>query len=344
MNKKKLTAFIAGTVLCAGVAPTFAGDTQVAGFLRAAGAITTGDDPYLERIDKNGNTGDTNFGVNISREIDDRFKVAGQLWASGAEGGKFEMVLDWAYATVNISDRLDVMVGKIKYPNLMVSEYVDVGITYPWVRPPQEVYSFDAGARPNTSLESFVGGSVLYQGFASDLDYSLQAYAGETNLEGGGGTLSKMMGTKLIVGNDMVKVHSGYNMHMPEKTFGEGGVSAEKNGKDVSTMSFGLKADFMNAVIYSEYVKGTVADVEELDTTSMYATLGYNIGSFMPHVTYAKLDAEEGSSSITGGVKYQMSSSSTLKLDVSQITPDAAAGEEAADSFNVISAALDIVF
>ncbi|MDH5217628.1 MAG: hypothetical protein OEX19_08025 [Gammaproteobacteria bacterium] len=337
MINKKFAAVLSGAVLCASTVPAFAGDTQVTGFLRAAGAMTTGDSPYLERIDKNGNTGDTNFGVNVAREIDDRFKVAGQLWASGSEGGTFEMVLDWAYATVNLAEGMDVMAGKIKYPNLIVSEYVDVGITYPWVRPPQEVYSFDAEERPNTSLESFVGGSALYRGFAGDFDYSLQVYGGETGLEGGGGTLSKMLGAKLRAGSDMYSLHGGYNMHLAEGTGGE------KDGKTVSTISAGLTADVMNVVLYSEYVMGAVADEADLDTTSYYATLGYRIGSIMPHVTYAALDAEEGRTSITAGIKYQMSSSSTLKMDFSQVTPSAEEGEEA-ESFNVASVALDIVF
>lgn len=193
---------LASTAICL---PAYSGETQVSSFLRAAGAITTSDTPYLERIDKNGNTGDSHFGLNVSRQVSDNLKVAGQLYAGG---GDYTMTLDWAFATLNVSEGLDIMLGKIKFPNLMVSEYVDVGIAYPWARAPQEVYSFDAAGNPNMSLESFVGGSIMYQSYMGDFDYSAQLYVGEQNGESGG-TLSKMVGAKLVLSNDMFALHGG---------------------------------------------------------------------------------------------------------------------------------------
>lgn len=337
MKRRYFPAILIGLASATACLPAYSGETQVSGFLRAAGAITTGDTPYLERIDKNGNTGDSHFGLNISRQVNDNLKVAGQLYAGGAEGGEYTMALDWAFATLNLSEGLDVMLGKIKFPNLMVSDYVDVGIAYPWVRAPQEVYSFEAAGNPNMSLESFVGGSIMYQSYMGDFDYSAQLYAGEHNVETGG-TLSKMVGAKLVLSNDMFALHGGYNQHMPEGTKAENGTLAEKNGKTVSSYSLGVKANYQNAVVYSEYVKGSVEGMSSLDTTGMYVTLGYRLGSVLPHFTYATLDAEEGQSSMTGGIKYQMDTSSTLKLDITQVTPD----EE--DSFNVISVAYDVVF
>lgn len=319
-----------------------AGDTVVSGFLRAAGAVTTGDEPYLEHIDKNGSTGDSHFGLNVARDLSNELSVAGQLWASGAEGGGFEVMVDWAYASMRLIPHVTLNVGKIKYPNLLVSEYVDIGISYPWVRPPQELYSFDAEARPNMSLESFVGGSAIYSAAAGDLEYDLQVYGGEAGLESGG-TLSKMLGAKFKVGTDNLSFIGAFNRHMPENAVGEGGSLAEKNGHDVSTISAGIMTDWHNVIFISEYAKGMVADVEELDTSAMYATLGYRIGNLLPHVTYADLDAEEGRSSVTLGLSYRMTDASTIKFELQQVTPAESEGEET-ESFNVVSVAFDVVF
>ncbi|MDH5547221.1 MAG: hypothetical protein OEZ43_16665 [Gammaproteobacteria bacterium] len=347
MKKRTIVSALVLSALSVSMNNSFAADTKVSGFLRAAGAISTGETPYLERIDRNGNAGDTHFGLNVSRDVTDNLQVAGQLWASGAEGGTFEMMLDWAYASLRVAEGLSVNGGKIKYPNLIVSEYIDVGITYPWARPPQELYGFDVEGRPNMSLESFVGASMVYEGFAGDMEYTLQAYGGEAGLEGeagvSGGTLSKMLGAKFKFGTDVLNVHAAYNRHMPEGTIGELGAPAMKNGHTVTVLSAGAMMNWQNILLMGEYATASVADEVDENTTGLYGTVGYRIGSFMPHFTYAQLDAEEGRSSMTLGVKYQMSPVSTFKVDWAQITPDAEPGEEA-ESFGVATVALDVVF
>ncbi|MDH5228815.1 MAG: hypothetical protein OEZ58_15855 [Gammaproteobacteria bacterium] len=343
MSKSKKTIGLCLVMFFSCVGSSFAGDTKVSGFLRAGGALNLGDDLYLERIDKNGNTGDTHFGVNIASDITDNMSVAGQLWASGAEGGAFEMVLDWAYASWNIGSGLNLNGGKIKYPNLLVSDTIDIGISYPWIRPPQELYTFDAEGGPNMSLESFVGGSAVYTGFAGDLEYSVNAYLGESYLEGGNGTLSKMMGAAFDLGTDAFKLKLGYNMHMPEGVAGDLGPS-EINSNNVSTLSFGAKINMAGALIMSEYAASSAADVAESDIKALYATLGYSIGSMMPHFTYASRDAEESNTSMTFGLKYQINPGATLKFDFTQVSPVAEEGMEAEEAFSVISAAMDVVF
>jgi len=346
MERKRQLLFGAiCTTLAASMTSVSASELEISGFARAAGAITnieTG--KYLERIDKNGDSGDTHFGLSVSKELPADMSVAGQIFASGAEGGGYEMVLDWAYATKRIGNALSMNAGKIKYPNLLVSEFVDVGIAYPWIRPPQEMYSFDVEGRPNLSLESFVGASVIYNGFAGDIEYSAQAYAGDAGLEAG--QLSKMMGAKLVAGTDMFSVQAGLNKHMPENTLGEGGLPADKNGKDITVITVGATVHAANVLLMSEYASGTAtveAGEESLDTSAYYATLGYQLGKILPHVTYAKLDAEDGQSSMTYGMKYQLSPAATVKMDFSQITPDAEPGM-AAEDFGVLSVALDLVF
>ena len=321
--------------------PTHANDTKLNGFLRAGGAITTDDETYLERIDKNGDFGDTHFGLNISRNMGNNWTVAGQVFSSGAEGGSYEVILDWAYASYQLSNEIVLNAGKIKYPGLLVSDYIDIGIAYPWVRAPQEVYNFDVEGRPNISLESYVGGSAIYSSYMGDAEYSAQLFVGNGAVEEG--SLDKMIGGMAKLSSELYTLQLAFNRHMPNGTTGEGDVAAEKNGKDVSVFSLGAKVDWNNMLVMGEYVDATVSDEEELDTTAMYATLGYQIGKYMPHLTYASLDAEEGSSTIGIGVKYQLSSSSTFKIDYLNVTPDAEEGEEE-ESFGVVSAAIDFVF
>lgn len=334
---------LGGALLCivAPLTPSHAGDTSLNGFVRAAAGLTNNAE-RVGRIDKRGSTDETHFGINVARELDSQWSVAGQLFATGGEGAEYAMDLDWAYLTHRTTNNIKFNVGKIKYPNLLVSEYYDIGIAYPWVRPPQEIYAADVGERPNLSLESFVGGMAVYDGAIGQLDYALQLYSGNAHLDKG--ALRKITGMKFKVGSETVSLIAGYNMHTPEHTVAEDGItSLPKNNHTSTALSFGAMVDWRNLVLMSEYAQGTVDKITDLDTTALYATLGYRISAVMPHITYAKLDAEKGDSSLTAGVKIQLSPAVTLKFDYQQVTPTVSIGTPP-EGFNIYSGAIDLVF
>lgn len=155
--KKRIMSLALGLSVIASVTQA-AEDVRLGGFIRAAGAVTDvadSKDKYMERINNNASYGDTHFGLNISAAINDNWSVAGQLYASGAEEN-YNISLDWAYASYRPNDNFSVDMGKMKYPNLVVSEYYDVGITYPWIRPPEEIYRFEV-LGPSLSYEAISG-------------------------------------------------------------------------------------------------------------------------------------------------------------------------------------------
>ena len=67
----------------------------------------------------------------------------------------FDLEADWAFASYSFSDQVQVRIGKIKLPTFLVSDFIEVGYSYPWIRPPQEVYT----GNPITSI---VGGDLLF--------------------------------------------------------------------------------------------------------------------------------------------------------------------------------------
>jgi hypothetical protein len=220
----------------------------------------------------------------------------------------------------------------------MYSEVVDVGTVYPWTAPPQEMYTSETEGSAYLFMESFVGGSAVYNMFAGDLEITATALAGNGGVEVG--SLDKMFGGALNVGTDMFNVKVGYNQYTPNGV--EGG-SEGLDGNVVSVISAGASVHAYNVHLIGEYAKGAVDGAEEKDSTAMYATLGYTIGPVTPNVTFSRLDAAEGRDVLSVGVKYQMSSASTLKLDYLNVSPEAEEGEEST-AFGVIRGALDFVF
>lgn len=63
--------------------------------------------------------------------------------------------LEWAYLSWKATEGLTVRVGRLRLPIYMYSETLDVGVTHPWLRLPDEVYS-------QVQLSNYEGADALY--------------------------------------------------------------------------------------------------------------------------------------------------------------------------------------
>ncbi len=329
--------FVSGAMAAEGI--------KLNGFLTTGYATASGfEEPYLERIGEDGNTGDTHFGLNVAGSLDEHWSVAGQLYASGAEGN-YNMILDWAFASYRLNDSLSLNMGRIKYPNLLVSDYYDVGLSQPWVRPPQEIYNLEAEAGSPLVFEAFSGLSLGYVVPMGDYELGMQVYGGD-----GAGemyTITNMMGAKLSFGNEGLSVIAGYNSHtitMGSKELDAivqalGGTVVESDGIENTVINYGISMDMFNVVLMFE---NATATADEVTTTGQYVTLGYRIGNVLPHVTSAsrKVDDEE-QTSLGVGIKYNMTEVSDIKLDYTMVNMEEA-GEKIEGK--VISFTMDFVF
>jgi len=120
---------IAGLTLSASLPAAAVNDFKINGFINVIGGISNSETSYLDDTTDNGSFEDTNVGVTLSKQINSKVSVATQFF------GKHEIFnFDWGYINYKVDDELGVKAGKIKYPGNLVSETVDVGNTFPWVR------------------------------------------------------------------------------------------------------------------------------------------------------------------------------------------------------------------
>lgn len=302
------------------------------GFLSVAGAITDhhgGDDnerSYLERIDEDGNFDDTHIGLNVFAHISESWNVAGQILMAGREKN-YAAHADWVFSTYHFNDNASFLFGKIKYPNLLVSEIYDVGYAYPWIRAPQELYYLEP-LGPNMSYEAFKGLSAVFSFITeNDIEYTFQPYAGITPIESG--QVEDMLGFMVSMGGDWFTIKAGYN-HGEYDVTDIGDDEAElipwvDAVHDVKKRVWNIGATFEwhNILGYTEYADYELARGAVFDTTSWYATLGYRMGNFLPHITYADMNQESkwGQKSITAGLRYDMNGSSAFKIEIQNISP-----------------------
>lgn len=104
---------------------------------------------------------DTRLGLNIQAPVSERVTAVAQLNAQGADqiyGARqsFDVKSSLLFLRFELVDRLKLMVGQTFVPIWMISEEQTIGITYPWVRPPEEVYAMGAP-------QGMVGARMIYE-------------------------------------------------------------------------------------------------------------------------------------------------------------------------------------
>ena len=128
-------------------------EVQFQGFASFVGGATLDSDEtyngYENKIEYDKNSV---YGLQAVSPLGDGLTATGQLIARGSENYKPEF--EWMYMTYNITPTLSAKFGRIRTPFYMLSEYLEVGYTYHWIRPPQELYA--------AQITNMDGASLLY--------------------------------------------------------------------------------------------------------------------------------------------------------------------------------------
>ena len=311
---------------------------HLTGFMSAGATKTDSKIKYAGRFDEEVNYTDTRLGLNLSVDITEKLGLAGQILMAGREDD-WNAHADWVFASYRPTDEVFLMGGRIKYPNLLFSEYYDVGKTYPWLRAPEELYGF-ATLGGNMSYEVFSGVSAAFSGYLGDFEWQLQPYAGVADMEFA--AMKDMYGFAASIGTEEYQLKAGYNAGAYD--FGGGGHGGDGNdlltealehnlnGQDKKVTNIGFLYDTNNILLLAEWAKtdtgGIGAEGHNFDTKAWYATAGYRFGQWLPYMTYAEYEQKTGSEQdrLAMGLNYDLNPSSTLKFEWQRIKPTS--GEE----------------
>jgi len=279
---------------------------------------------------------DSRLGLQFTGSINDYMDATAQLIAKG-RGGNNSISTDWAFVTINATSDTQVRTGKLKLSSFLISDYIEVGYAYPWIRPPQEVYSLNP-------INTLVGADVLYTPTLGNAQLMIQPYVGSNRssmtvsqgladidplLNAGdevGFSISNMAGINLVANFDAMSFRVGYlATRVDQADFG-------LEDEEATFASAGFTVDWNNIVAYAEYA--TRDESENLqnafpDQDAYYVTLGYRIGKFLPNVTYANIDYGQDESplavrqsSVTAGLRYEFLDGAALKFEVQQVDPE----------------------
>ncbi|MBX2879045.1 MAG: hypothetical protein KTR32_03885 [Granulosicoccus sp.] len=84
---------------------------------------------------------DSRLGVQIDAGFSPQFSATIQGIVREAEAGDPEPQLEWGFLRWLASDNISLRLGRMSLPVYALSDYREVGYAYPWIRPPEDVYS-----------------------------------------------------------------------------------------------------------------------------------------------------------------------------------------------------------
>ncbi|MCW8934189.1 MAG: hypothetical protein OQK98_05645 [Gammaproteobacteria bacterium] len=354
------------------------------GFLTAGFSVHDQEDAtYLDAITEDIRfENDSKFGLQVTADVSENMQVVSQILAAGSDEN-FDLDVEWAYLDWVLNDTVSIRGGKVKEPVFLISDYIEVGYAYPWIRPPQEVYR-------NNPINTINGFEGLIQMDVGGMGLTIQPYLG-SNTEAVPGAPGLTFDASNFYGAAIQLASRSFTAQVSYLTT-DVDVSGSTGLVDTSTgfpvpfssdgtatlTSFGLSTDVNNFVAYAEYVTRDIeaesaVPMDSLfpDQDAWYVTIGYRMGNFLPHLTIANSEADPlaGASqspltpspgvsqdSITLGVRYEINDSAAFKFEVQSVEPDLAAstssglfntvptGFAADDSAILISAAVDVIF
>jgi len=342
---------------------------------------------YLDQVTDNVTfLQDSKFGLQVTADVADKMQVVAQILAS-AEDENYRMDVEWAYLDYEASDTINLRAGRIKQPVFLISDYLEVGYAYPWIRPPAEAYN-------NMPVDSIIGVQLLYQTRIGSMNFGVQPYFGSnTEAVPGFSTVDffadNYIGIAFRLENRYVTFQvSTFQTDVSTVDTGTTGLNSQGTANlSVASVSW----DVANFVGYSEFTtrdieadKGTLSDAANggppnghndapfdalfSDQEGYYVTLGYRMGKYLPHITYATSDsspiapspnASQGQvqDSITLGLRYELNDSAALKMEYAQIELADSSGANGVtglfkpfgsplddDKTSLISVAIDVIF
>lgn len=278
---------------------------------------------------------DSRLGLQFTGAINDYMDATAQLIARG-RGSNDSISTDWAFVSMQLNDVTKVRTGKLKLSTFLISDYIEVGYAYPWVRPPLEVYSLNP-------INTLVGVDALITPSLGNVQLMIQPYFGSNrasatispaladaySLTAGDElafSVSNLAGINIVANFGAASFRVGYlTTEVDQSSFGLQGEKAEFG-------SVGLTMDWNNIVAYAEYATRNEAPNLETafpDQDAYYLTLGYRVGKFLPYLTYANIDYGTDKSalavrqtSVTGGLRYELMDGAALKFEAQSVDPE----------------------
>lgn len=158
--------------------PTLAFDDWAwSGFASVAGGKTNRDGLSFKNYDENWSfDADSVVGLHLQGDLLPHLSFTAQIVAQGYHANdtdQYQPEVDWLFLSYQWSPALRMRAGRMRTPHYLYSETINTGYSYPWVRPPTNVYTFFL-----TPFYNFDGIDLTWNGDLGPFELDIQIFAG----------------------------------------------------------------------------------------------------------------------------------------------------------------------
>jgi hypothetical protein len=279
---------------------------NIDGFATVAGVTTNNNDAsYLAAGEDVSFEADTRAGLQFSMNPSSRTQVVLQLMTRAKDN--YQLEAEWAYVAFKLNSYAQIRAGRLRIPFYLISDSLEVGYSYPWVRPPIDSYgqfAFSKFTGVDSLIRIPIGESELmfhphFGTSASDLE--LMGMSGSFNVK-------NLVGVNVTWNYDWLTLRLGHTegdyevndfvaldplANIMYATSGTRKVSdlfaiKERHGQ---FSGVGVDVDYENIKVMGEYTERKTNGLMT-DTSSWYLMFGYRFGMFMPHITYSDFETD----------------------------------------------------
>ncbi|MEB0029649.1 porin [Undibacterium sp. RTI2.1] len=311
----KFKPYLSLLALPMAISTAYAADTPdgptitISGFGTAALTRASTDDAEFARVIQiagvktTAKTGpDSNFGIQATAKMNDWLSLTAQGLVRKQITDEFGAELSWAFAKFKASDNLSFRVGRMGLPVYMISDYLNVGYSNTYLRPPVEMYS-------QVNLERVDGIDAIYQTSFGENTFTSQVALGKSETKSAGNSytakFNTIAGVNLLLENGPFSVRFGHIYTkfsvddsaplnavvggLTQFGFVSQANSIKVHDNKATFTSLGLGIDWKNILVQSEYGKRKSESLSLPDTSSWYTMFGYRMGKFTPYFTHASV-------------------------------------------------------
>ena len=296
-------------------------ETQVSGYASfVAGKVTSGNEfladyPKTGVYDKDWSfSPDTSIGVQLNTDINDKLEFVIQAVSNGATD--FDVELDWAYISYQLSTDLSFQAGRKRLPLYYYSDFFDVGYAYYWIRPPADNYTWQ--------ISNYNGLSLMYQPQIGDWDSLFYFYFGREDSEENellsmlisasvDETWKNMFGVVAELSQEWVELRFTYMNSQLDRTVNDI-ITTEDVNQTFSGVSINLYVENISVLSEFNQYERSASDIHV--KTSMLS-VAYRVGDFTPHLTRSMLDQDDN---IAGGDEHHETKSLGFRWDLNKKT------------------------
>ncbi|MDM7860983.1 hypothetical protein QTP81_10275 [Alteromonas sp. ASW11-36] len=270
----------------------------VAGYLDESKASYEGYDDSLSLSEQ------SLLGVQAEYSFNEQLSVAAQLLAHS--GDSRDSGVEWLYLRYEPSPNWRFKLGRLRTPIFQYSDILDVGFAYPWITPPQQIYSAYL-------FSNYEGATATYRQYYSGFNFDFEVFLGMFDeTENYAGLIvpvkaDPLAGFVFKSRHDAVQLHASYIRTNDFSTvvaefdqfanilrsagFQESADSLALKGR-VEVMLGGLNYDSVDYFASTEWMRISSDVLLVPKTDSFYVTVGANLAPFQVHFTYASSSAE----------------------------------------------------